>query len=58
MKLVLYSSLSLGQMEDVVKNMFEQVPNYNIPDKKFLNIPFSEANLGKIWKVIPIKNYH
>lgn len=57
MNLCMISPLSLNKMEQIANSNFSSVPNKQI-NKLMYSYPkaFEEDNLGKVYKIIPVKN--
>lgn len=56
MRLVVYGSQPIEELETWTKELFEDIPNKDLPSPAYKQVPFAKDNLGKFVRIVPIKN--
>ena len=56
MKVVIYSSASINNLEKYAKKYFSEIINKNVERPKFKEIPFNKENSCQFFKMVPFKD--
>ena len=56
MKLVIYGQEDVETLEKWAIDIFSSVKNNNITTKEFIEMPYTEENLGDIWRIFPVED--
>ncbi|KAM3142497.1 hypothetical protein pb186bvf_005399 [Paramecium bursaria] len=56
MRLVVYGSQDIEQLENWTQELFSPIPNKDLNPPTFKDMPYNETNLGKLIKYVPIKD--